>query len=366
MGSAVGGRRGRAPGCALLGGVWGEAQPPHPTGQGLGFPKPPGSQIRASSASFPRDSAVPPCTARPPPGTSPCHHPAWEAPGSLGAEGETEAQPPASPRDGASCSSSGQRVRATRSHGMDTARSPRRPLPAGDASHHVPLEHRLPDGAGGVRRNLRRVPPQSALRPGRVAGEPALVSAPRRGVGAEPGGGGRAAAGCTRGKALGRGVLWVHPALLPPPAVTQSSRRCGGRNARTPFIPMELRALLCAHPAPLPHREFIHGPDAFCSSVAQGLLSAMLERLRSAGGDGQQCHILQQISSVEVRGSPVRPSPPTPIPQTPQPPPCSPTGPPHASSCPPHTAHSPFSVGLWVSPSSLCVRSASPRSPAEC
>ena len=122
-------------------------------------------------------------------------------------------------------------------------------------------------------------------------------------------GGSRAAAGCTRGKALGRGVLSVHPALLPPPAVTQSSRRCGGRNARTPFIPMELRALLCAHPAPLPHREFIHGPDAFCSSVAQGLLSAMLERLRSAGGDGQQCHILQQISSVEVRGSPVRPPP---------------------------------------------------------
>ncbi|XP_021238910.1 signal transducer and transcription activator 6-like isoform X2 [Numida meleagris] len=46
--------------------------------------------------------------------------------------------------------------------------------------------------------------------------------------------------------------------------------------------------------------EFIHGPDAFCSSVAQGLLSAMLERLRSAGGDGQQCHILQQISSIEI------------------------------------------------------------------
>lgn len=54
--------------------------------------------------------------------------------------------------------------------------------------------------------------------------------------------------------------------------------------------------------------EFIHGPDAFCSSVAQGLLSAMLERLRSAGGDGQQCHILQQISSVEgaYRHDPMR------------------------------------------------------------
>ncbi|XP_019466673.1 signal transducer and activator of transcription 6-like [Meleagris gallopavo] len=54
--------------------------------------------------------------------------------------------------------------------------------------------------------------------------------------------------------------------------------------------------------------EFIHGPDTFCTSVAQGLLSVMLERLRSAGGDGQQCHILQQISSIEgaYRHDPMR------------------------------------------------------------
>lgn len=54
--------------------------------------------------------------------------------------------------------------------------------------------------------------------------------------------------------------------------------------------------------------EFIHGSDTFCSNVAQGLLAAMLEKLRSAGGDGQQRHILQQISSIEgtYRHDPMR------------------------------------------------------------
>lgn len=50
-------------------------------------------------------------------------------------------------------------------------------------------------------------------------------------------------------------------------------------------------------------REFINGSDAFCTSKASGMLSAMLEKLRSAAGsDGQQCQILQQVSSIEVHG----------------------------------------------------------------
>lgn len=48
-------------------------------------------------------------------------------------------------------------------------------------------------------------------------------------------------------------------------------------------------------------REFINGSDAFCTSVADRMLSAMLEKLRSAAGtDGQQCQILQQVSTIEV------------------------------------------------------------------
>lgn len=48
-------------------------------------------------------------------------------------------------------------------------------------------------------------------------------------------------------------------------------------------------------------REFINGSDTFCSSMASGMLSAMLEKLRSAAGsDGQQCQILQQVSNIEV------------------------------------------------------------------
>lgn len=49
-------------------------------------------------------------------------------------------------------------------------------------------------------------------------------------------------------------------------------------------------------------REFINGSDAFCTSMAGGMLSAMLEKLRSAASsDGQQCQILQQVNSIEVR-----------------------------------------------------------------
>lgn len=56
-------------------------------------------------------------------------------------------------------------------------------------------------------------------------------------------------------------------------------------------------------PSPLLPREFINGSDAFCTSMASGMLSAMLEKLRgAAGSDGQQCQILQQVSNIEVRG----------------------------------------------------------------
>lgn len=50
-------------------------------------------------------------------------------------------------------------------------------FPAGNGSQDVPLEHRLPHAAGGVQQPLCRVSPQPALPPGRLAGEPALVSA---------------------------------------------------------------------------------------------------------------------------------------------------------------------------------------------
>ena len=64
----------------------------------------------------------------------------------------------------------------------------------------------------------------------------------------------------------------------------------------------------CPSTQPFPiSREFINGSDAFCTSVAGGMLSAMLEKLRSAAGsEGQQCQILQQVSSIEVRWGWVR------------------------------------------------------------
>ncbi|XP_027488165.1 collagen alpha-1(I) chain-like isoform X1 [Corapipo altera] len=53
-----------------------------------------------------------------------------------------------------------------------------RPLPRnrqrGDCSQDVPLEHRVPHATGGVQQPLPRVPPEPALPPGRLAGEPAL------------------------------------------------------------------------------------------------------------------------------------------------------------------------------------------------
>uniref|UniRef100_A0A8V5H2L2 Signal transducer and activator of transcription n=1 Tax=Melopsittacus undulatus TaxID=13146 RepID=A0A8V5H2L2_MELUD len=55
--------------------------------------------------------------------------------------------------------------------------------------------------------------------------------------------------------------------------------------------------------------EFINGSDAFCTSVASGMLSAMLEKLRSAASsDGQQCQILQQVNGIEnmYRRDPLR------------------------------------------------------------
>lgn len=39
--------------------------------------------------------------------------------------------------------------------------------------------------------------------------------------------------------------------------------------------------------------------------MANGMLSAMLEKLRSAASsDGQQCQILQQVNSIEVHRDP--------------------------------------------------------------
>ncbi|XP_071656172.1 signal transducer and activator of transcription 6 isoform X3 [Patagioenas fasciata] len=65
-------------------------------------------------------------------------------------------------------------------------------------------------------------------------------------------------------------------------------------------FPRSLRCLLADWLENQPW-EFINGSDAFCTSVASGMLAAMLEKLRgAAGSDGQQCQILQQISSVEL------------------------------------------------------------------
>ncbi|KAM8990465.1 signal transducer and activator of transcription 6 isoform 3-T3 [Ara ararauna] len=55
--------------------------------------------------------------------------------------------------------------------------------------------------------------------------------------------------------------------------------------------------------------EFVNGSDAFCTSVASGMLSAMLEKLRSAASsNGQQCQILQQVNGIEnmYRRDPLR------------------------------------------------------------
>ncbi|XP_054663269.1 signal transducer and activator of transcription 6 isoform X1 [Grus americana] len=73
-------------------------------------------------------------------------------------------------------------------------------------------------------------------------------------------------------------------------------------------FPRSLRCLLADWLENQPW-EFINGSDAFCTSVASGMLSAMLEKLRSAASsDGQQCQILQQVSSVEntYRRDPLR------------------------------------------------------------
>ncbi|KAM6231326.1 signal transducer and activator of transcription 6 isoform 2-T2 [Spheniscus humboldti] len=73
-------------------------------------------------------------------------------------------------------------------------------------------------------------------------------------------------------------------------------------------FPRSLRCLLADWLENQPW-EFINGSDAFCTSMASGMLSAMLEKLRSAAGsDGQQCQILQQVSSIEnaYRRDPLR------------------------------------------------------------
>uniref|UniRef100_A0A8B9Q875 Signal transducer and activator of transcription n=1 Tax=Apteryx owenii TaxID=8824 RepID=A0A8B9Q875_APTOW len=70
-------------------------------------------------------------------------------------------------------------------------------------------------------------------------------------------------------------------------------------------FPRSLRCLLADWLENQPW-EFLHGSDAFCTSVAGGMLSAMLEKLRSAASsDGQQCQILQQVSSLEDRHLPL-------------------------------------------------------------
>ncbi|XP_032939213.1 signal transducer and activator of transcription 6 [Catharus ustulatus] len=73
-------------------------------------------------------------------------------------------------------------------------------------------------------------------------------------------------------------------------------------------FPRSLRCLLAEWLENQPW-EFINGSDAFCSSMASGMLSAMLDKLRSAASsDGQQCQILQQVSNIEntFRRDPLR------------------------------------------------------------
>ncbi|XP_075301938.1 signal transducer and activator of transcription 6 isoform X1 [Opisthocomus hoazin] len=83
--------------------------------------------------------------------------------------------------------------------------------------------------------------------------------------------------------------LWSLVSQMPP-------EELGGLFAE---FPRSLRCLLADWLENQPW-EFINGSDAFCTSVAGGMLSAMLEKLRSAAGsEGQQCQILQQVSSIE-------------------------------------------------------------------
>uniref|UniRef100_A0A8C3P6P7 Signal transducer and activator of transcription n=1 Tax=Chrysemys picta bellii TaxID=8478 RepID=A0A8C3P6P7_CHRPI len=73
-------------------------------------------------------------------------------------------------------------------------------------------------------------------------------------------------------------------------------------------FPCDLRSLLADWLENQPW-EFITGADSFCTSAAGALLSAMVEKLRSlAGGNGQQCQVLQHISNLEntYRRDPLR------------------------------------------------------------
>ncbi|XP_054253122.1 signal transducer and activator of transcription 6 [Indicator indicator] len=73
-------------------------------------------------------------------------------------------------------------------------------------------------------------------------------------------------------------------------------------------FPRSLRCLLADWLENQPW-EFISGSDAFCTSMARGLLSAMVEKLHSiASSEGQQGQILQQVSSIEniYRQDPLR------------------------------------------------------------
>ncbi|XP_053868534.1 signal transducer and activator of transcription 6 isoform X2 [Malaclemys terrapin pileata] len=73
-------------------------------------------------------------------------------------------------------------------------------------------------------------------------------------------------------------------------------------------FPCDLRNLLADWLENQPW-EFITGADSFCTSAAGALLSAMVEKLRSlAGGNGQQCQVLQHISNLEntYRRDPLR------------------------------------------------------------
>ncbi|KAM6100885.1 signal transducer and activator of transcription 6 [Pterocles gutturalis] len=92
--------------------------------------------------------------------------------------------------------------------------------------------------------------------------------------------------------------LWSIVSLMPP-------EEFSGLFAE---FPRSLRCLLADWLEDQPW-EFITGSDAFCTSVASGMLSAMLEKLRgAAGSNGQQCQILQQVSGIEnaYRRDPLR------------------------------------------------------------
>lgn len=125
--------------------------------------------------------------------------------------------------------------------------------------------------------------------------------------------GGCAAAGRTRGRGFGR---FREPRPLQGAASSLSEHNSPlfvqHISPGNPGVPFLSKASVAAQgrvedscPSAQPFllsREFINGSDAFCTSVASGMLAAMLEKLRgAAGSDGQQCQILQQISGVEVR-----------------------------------------------------------------